>query len=382
MFVPRTLTTVLLCLLCAFSNGNSQTKLHVNGYLSQAYGQSNSYQLHGIGNDGTADYRNLALRFRYSTQGNNNLTIQFSNRSLGASPLMEHIEEVELDWGYYEHFLGDNTWFRVGKVKIPFGIYNEIRDVGVLLPFFQLPNSFYGEGRSAPEGLSGLTFTHAFYILNSWRIEMVAFGGYASFIDWLTVPSIDDGSVQFMSGMARMRRNLGGLIWIETPIDGLRANFGYGRRYVEGGVNFTENLYGEQWGTNANASLDASFENWFLRSEFSYGRLEETGVWTYGIYVQSGWWMSEHVGLNLQFDKLKIKDVFVPVSFTNGVVLQYDLDADTEAALSLVYRASSNLVIKAEAHRYWGTNIEDRYVSFFEDPVWISYGLLSVSASF
>ena len=50
------------------------------------------------------------------------------------SPFQVFQPDVALDWLFYEHRFADGA-VKVGRVKIPFGIYNEVRDVGTLLAY-------------------------------------------------------------------------------------------------------------------------------------------------------------------------------------------------------------------------------------------------------
>jgi hypothetical protein len=122
------------------------SKLFVHGYLTQAYARTNEHQLIGINDEGTTDYRMAALQFRYAITTNDNFVIQFSHERIGDSPVMQFKNDVELDWVFYEHRFNDATSVKVGKVQIPMGIYNEIRDVGTILPFYRPIFSFYFEG--------------------------------------------------------------------------------------------------------------------------------------------------------------------------------------------------------------------------------------------
>ena len=128
------------------------SKLTVHGYLTQAYADADfadgllvsphTDELNlGISEDGTFDYRTMAIQFRYEISAKDIMIIQFSSRTLGNSPIESVEDEIELDWAFYERRLGDNTSVKVGRVQIPSGIFNAVRDVGTILPF--LPSGFY-----------------------------------------------------------------------------------------------------------------------------------------------------------------------------------------------------------------------------------------------
>ena len=71
------------------------SKLSIHGFLTQAYataefskgGPTPDEVTLGIPEDGTFDYRVLALQFRYDITPEDTMIVQFSSRSLGASPI-------------------------------------------------------------------------------------------------------------------------------------------------------------------------------------------------------------------------------------------------------------------------------------------------------
>ncbi|MCB0299094.1 MAG: hypothetical protein KDE52_03505, partial [Calditrichaeota bacterium] len=75
----------------------------------------------------------------------NNFIVQLTHKRLGLNPLMEITRDIELDWGFFEHRPTPSSYIKFGKVSLPLGIFNEVRDVGVLIPFFFFPSSVYGK---------------------------------------------------------------------------------------------------------------------------------------------------------------------------------------------------------------------------------------------
>ena len=77
----------------------------------------------GIPEDGTTDYRTLALQFRYDISDKDTMIIQLSSRALGIAPIGDLEDEIELDWAFYERRVGDNTSIKIGRILIPIGIF-------------------------------------------------------------------------------------------------------------------------------------------------------------------------------------------------------------------------------------------------------------------
>src|SRR5260370_14664662 len=114
----------------------------------------------GLTPQGTADYRRAAIVARYSPTPQNAFVVQLGHRRLGDSPTMKFEDNLKVDMAFYEHRFGSGTSLRVGKSALPSGIFNEIRYVGTLLPFYRAPYSVYGEGTNTSETLNGVFVSH------------------------------------------------------------------------------------------------------------------------------------------------------------------------------------------------------------------------------
>jgi hypothetical protein len=66
---------------------------------------------------------------------------------------------ASLDFAFAEWRFSDEIALRVGQVSQPFGLYNEILDIGVLQPFTLLPQSVYGPTGMVVEGYPGVGLT-------------------------------------------------------------------------------------------------------------------------------------------------------------------------------------------------------------------------------
>src|SRR5579864_2273544 len=199
----------------------SQMKFHLNGYLTQAYGRSDGNQILGIPRSGTADYRTAALQLRVDMGQEDSFWIQLGHDRLGASPAQQFFPEVGVDWLFYQHRFGDRA-AKVGRVKIPFGIYNEVRDVGTLLPFYRPSTDFYGTGSFTTETVDGAELSYdALDLGGGWQLDADLYAG-----NWDFLAITTSGLVQ-----AKARGSVGGELWVTTPIRGLRLGAG-GMRYT------------------------------------------------------------------------------------------------------------------------------------------------------
>lgn len=322
-------------------------KLQIHGFLTQAYakakfvngGPSVNEIAIGIPERGTTNYRNLALQFRYDMSDKDVFVVQFSSRALGDSPIQVFEDEIELDWAFYERRLTDVTSLKVGRVQIPLGIYNEIRDVGTLLPFFRPPYNFYKEGTFTNETVDGLSLSHDFFGSSDWGLEATVYAG-----EWksITVPLNDPSSPQ----LDDVIDGYGYQLWLNTPLSDLRIGTGLMSARQPGGAIPLKDPRRDIW----TAAIDGTF-GWFtLRAEAQRNKFtiltpigELNGAFT-NWYVQTGFQATEKFRIWGQLD----------VSDSDGSCLCYSRSGDRrfreDLGVSLLYYFSPNILLKGEYH--------------------------------
>lgn len=369
------------------------SKLQVHGFFTQAYatasfvegGVSNGMGSEdeiaiGIPEDGTTDYRTFALQFRYDMSEKDTFVVQLSHRALGVSPITDLEDEIELDWAFYERKISDDTSLKVGRVQIPLGIYNEIRDVGTILPFYRPPIGFYNEGIFTSETVDGFVLGHRFFAQKDWTLNFDIYAG-----EW--------DLVEFANGMVaevRTSDSFGGQLWLNTPVSGLRFGLGAHKRTLSGGPFRPPGVEStvDEW----YASVDGNFDRWTVRGEYRtfkpqinlpFGVIDlELSAW----YTQVGFDITDKFQAWVQYDAKLSKES--SVAFLRDV----DRDFRTDLGVSLVYLFRSNIVAKLEYHEIEEEQL-DLVLVFIPpgipaiDPVVTtadngSYTILSLSVSF
>lgn len=406
---PRILGLALSALLilplvatAAFANDGKDSKFQVHGFLTQAWATSDflegrfprpsgapagptSEELQlGIPEDGTFQYRNMAIQFRYDMTDRDVMVVQLSNRALGDSPITEIEDEVELDWAFYERRLADQTSLKIGRVQIPYGIYNEIRDVGTILPFFRPPFVIYQEGAFTSETVDGLSISHLFAPESDWSLRADLYLG-----EWELV-ELDIFTQEAL--LAEVKDSYGSQLWLSTPLSGLRLGLAYQRREVEGGSLRAPGTVGEF--DDFLFSVDGNFGRWLLRSEwrhFQNGRGVipvlltqdfdlEIDTW----YVQFGWYATDSLRFYAQFEQAESFSNASSFTAPQDVVLREDL------GVAVNYQFTPSLVLKLEYHEVEGE--EGSFRPVFPPPIQLrpiktdlsdgSYTILSFSAAF
>jgi hypothetical protein len=116
--------------------------LYIGGFVSQGYlnTSENDYLVPRSVN-GTAEFTDAAIFFSANPMDRLRIGVQFIARNFGSSGN----GQVRVDWAYGDYRLWDELGFRAGRVKLPFGLYNEGRDVDMLRTSVFLPQSVYNE---------------------------------------------------------------------------------------------------------------------------------------------------------------------------------------------------------------------------------------------
>jgi hypothetical protein len=333
------------------------SKVSIHGFLSQAYAFSDGRQILGIPDQGTFDYRTAALLIRADISPDDVFSIQLSHERNGLSPLQKTQEDVKLDWAFYEHRFGKSA-VKVGRVKVPYGIYNEVRDVGTVLPLYRAPRDVYGEGSFTTETVDGILVSHRFDMSQSWALSADLYYGNWSFVD-------TSGAV------SRVEKTFGGQIFLDTPIPGLRVGAGF--------QNFDASAVPARAATrwkDVHASIQGTFGR--VEADVEYKRtdadLQKTGKLLYGIetgYARLGFRVTDKLTVHAQVEQFKLE----------LAQLHIKRDYDMEKVLALTYKFRTDLVLKSEYHWNEGYFL-DVSVSPLGPAVKTNYGILSLSTSF
>ena len=339
-------------------------RLSIHGYLTQAYADVSGDPLLGIPEDGTTDYRTAALQLRYAVTDKDNFVIQLSHERFGESPFAGIKDDVEIDWVFYERRFSDATSLRVGKVQIPLGIYNEIRDVGTLLPLYRPPFNFYGEGAFTSETVDGFVLSHAFNGGGPWSLDAdLYYGGW-------DIIEVEPASTRVSEG--RVSDQIGVQLWASMPLPGLRVGGGITRfdlrdELLSGGR-------GKETVREWNLGVDGSFERFLVRAEYLWVDFPPGDYQAW--YVQLGCRWGEHLLVVAQGDYSRLAFSLAPLPVAFDDRFQEDL------ALAASWSFRSSLVAKLEAHRAEGYRFDVPVNLFFEPAREGRYYILSLSTSF
>jgi hypothetical protein len=329
-------------------------RITFHGFLTQAYAQSDGHQFFGISEDGTADYRTAALQIRADLSSADTFVVQLSHERFGASRIQEIKEDIELDWLFYEHRFGYSA-VKVGRVQIPFGIYNEVRDVGTLLPFYRPSHNFYGETVYSAETVDGIVLSRSFPLGKAWSLDADVYYGDCAIIErdftggYINTPVSD---------------TIGAELWLETPVSGLRVGAGALR------FDIASPVLGEQRPSLIHVSVAGEFDRFAIHAEIKEIDLDSVGESVLG-YVHLGVNLTGKLTVHAQQDFAYFQAAGAPRN-----------KADDDRILGINYALNPALVLKAEHH--WSESgfwLED-LPTFTTERDETRYWIVSLSTSF
>jgi len=210
--------------------------LRINGFLSQGYMNSSGNNYYGDTKDGTFQLNEVGLSLNSQVNEKLKVGLQLLSRDVGRSGN----NTVRLDWAFADYHFDDKLGVRMGKVKMPMGLYNEGRDSDFLRPMAFLPQSIYDEVRRdllvANQGVSVYGNLPAWFLGD---LDYQAFAGENNFPeDSPLLLGLKQSAQQLATAQNRgtvtdiqadNKYIFGGSLILNTKIDGLRLGASYFR---------------------------------------------------------------------------------------------------------------------------------------------------------
>jgi methyl-accepting chemotaxis protein len=311
-------------------------RLSIYGYLTQGFAESSTLPIYGLTDAGTTDYRTMALQFRYAPSADNTLIVQFGHRRLAGSAVQSVEPDVALDWAFYQTRVAGTT-VKVGRIPMPRGLFNEVRQVGVLFPFFRASKAFYSEGL---ESIDGVSLSRSASVRGFDVSASLYGGGYD-----MKVELVDNTGPLLLTD--RHRDAVGAQLQVRAPINGLRFNTDIVQsRNAENGTPL-------RIGT---ASVDLTRPRYFARYEWELAVADnssgdpstEYGAW----YAQAGVGVTDRLWLNGQVESNTMTLHYLPTP----APVEYENINDVAAGLQ--YRISPRLMLKGEHHWFTGYQLD------------------------
>jgi hypothetical protein len=334
-------TLVLLAVMAVASPAPAlevaEGKLSIAGFGGWGYGRTRGDNAFFVG-DPEGNYENAQFSLALTAQPKDDVLV-------AGQIFFAPDGEVSLDWAFAEYRLHDLLRLRAGKVKNPFGLFMEVKDVGTLRPFFTLPYSIYGPGNFGAESYLGAGITGAWQSAGGWELGYDLFGGALEIPSFepaeallAGIPPYDFGAIAIEEEEAR--DVVGARISITPPVPGLELRLsGYTGEILEAGRPDPERVIA--YGVSLQYALDRlQIRGELFRSEEGDAETNLAG------YAEVAWSFLPQLQIAARFEQSRSEKEGLPSSSS---LLEH-----TEEAIGLSYWPSPDLVFKASYHRIEG----------------------------
>jgi hypothetical protein len=189
--------------------------IETHGFVSQGGIKSTDYNYLVNSKRGSVDFTEVGLNFTTRPTDNLRLGVQLFARRLGTTGNFN----AKADWFYFDYHWRDWLGLRAGRVKLPFGLYNEINDVDSARTAILMPQSLYP--------LSSRDFLLAQNGAELYGYVRLGEGGgaldYRLYGGALQIDIPNQAGSPFQISSIETPYVAGGRLLWETPLEGLRV---------------------------------------------------------------------------------------------------------------------------------------------------------------
>jgi hypothetical protein len=193
----------------ARARGQSEKAVEIHGFVSQGFIKSTENNYLGPSERGSFEFTEAAVNFTHSPLDELRIGVQLFARDIG--PFGNY--EPRFDWYYLDYTFFDWLRLRAGRIKIPFGLYNEVNDVDAARVPVLLPQSIYSVANR--EYLLALTGAELY-----GEAELGAGGSLAYHLYGGTI-HLDPADVGLETAGSGVPYVVGGRLMWSPPIEGL-----------------------------------------------------------------------------------------------------------------------------------------------------------------
>jgi predicted porin len=262
----------------------------IHGFVSETYTYTTDNNIMSLeSEEGVWDWFEAGINFTIEPVDRLRIGVQLYSRDLGE----QGNGDVVLDWA-----VGDYQWrewlgFRIGKVKTPYGFYNEARDADMTRPSILQPNGIYPETqRDFLNAFLGIELYGTLSLGSAGDLKYQAYTGTTDLDDAYAVRrSLETGAASGLNSLpfplanatynvsnidAEMTSLYGGALTWYTPVDGLRFGFSGQSARSEYSNDTTYSGWMGQTPVSLTIATDTVYDqvyNWVLSAEYRRGNL-------------------------------------------------------------------------------------------------------------
>jgi hypothetical protein len=214
---------VTLAAICPAFAEEDRFSLH--GYGNQDYWKSTSNSFDGSGGHGSVDNNFLGLVMSATINDKSKVWAQLQTSSTNSTTFT---------WFFVDYQITEQLRAHAGRVRFPYGIYNDIIDTKALQLSAALPLAYAQEADMVYNAYNGIGLDYDVDLGHSGHLLLQGFGGNVYEAGIGGSPDFPD-QVQLgdLKAEAANRRLFGGKITWDTPVDGLRAMVSGNQTMVE-----------------------------------------------------------------------------------------------------------------------------------------------------
>lgn len=319
--------------------------LQIHGFASQGALLSTDNNYLAKTERGSLEFAEAGIALYKQLDPKLRVGFQLFTRDLG--PLGNY--SAKFDWFVLDYRWRDWLGLRAGRTKLPFGLYNEIRDIDAAQPVVLLPQSVYSlTSRDFLLAQTGVELYGYRRIGELGALDYRVYGG-SIFLELQRSPGLDvvEIDVPWVGG--------GRLMW-ETPVDGLRLGISALAGRVEGDfLQLDQRIQLGLTQVNWLASLEYVRHDVSLAAEYGRGRttstldnaslrLSETEVTGEFGYVMAGYRLSSRL----------VPTAYYSLTYPNVEEREGKTQRQHDAALCLRFDLTPHWLLKVEGHNLRG----------------------------
>ena len=250
----RLLFFSILIYLISFQHlqANELPSVDIHGFVSTGYMESNENNYLAPTEEGTFEFNEVGINFSSNLTEYLRLGTQLFAYNLGEYGG----GDVNIDWAYGDIHKYDWLGLRIGKIKMPLGLYNQSRDIDAVRTWILLPQSVY------PETLR--PFTLANWACDIYGIIDLNAAGSLEYESFLGSTSVDheDPVINglFLTAMDSVMASFPGLPTVGIISKNARLDYTFGGRVIWNAPLLDGLRLGGSWG-RAKALFDMSFQS-------------------------------------------------------------------------------------------------------------------------
>ncbi|MEZ0313096.1 MAG: hypothetical protein ACAI38_15075 [Myxococcota bacterium] len=353
LIIATTVLTVAAPASAVTIGSDEVNPLEIHGFASQGWIKTwdNNYLAESRAERGSFEFSEVGVNVTKQFGDKLRMGTQLFARKLG--PLGNY--NAKMDWFYIDYRFRDWLGLRAGRVKMPFGLYNEINDVDAARAQVLLPQSVYpAANRDFLLAQSGGELYGLIPLAIFGNLEYRLYAGVIQ----IDTPANEPGAPVRIDRL-RVPYVMGGRLMWETPLEGLRVGGSLQDLRLDTTATFggVETVNVEIPAVLWVASAEYTYENLLLAAEYSRWHVQSQNSSNPAIFPDDQETTSERAYV---MGTYRITDWLQPgayysLLFPNTREREGRANIQNDIAATFRFDITENWLVKLEGHYMLGT---------------------------